>query len=88
MKLRRFGTLLALAVFLLATAAQSAVHRVYPGDGIAPLNFILQTLRDNGTQTVLSLELFNRDYWAQDALTVARTGLEKMRASVAKSQEK
>ena len=63
-------------------------HRVYPGDGIAPLNFILQTLRDNGTQTVLSLELFNRDYWAQDALTVARTGLEKMRASVAKSQEK
>ena len=29
-----------------------------------------------------SLELFNRDYWKQDPQTVARTGLEKMRAIV------
>lgn len=57
--------------------------RVYPGDGVAPLTAILRTLRDNGFSGYLSLELFNRDYWKQDALEVAKTGLEKMRAAVA-----
>jgi 2-keto-myo-inositol isomerase len=57
-------------------------QRVYPGDGIAPLKTILRDLRHIGFRGVLSLELFNRDYWKQDALTVARTGLEKMRAAV------
>jgi len=56
--------------------------RVYPGDGVAPLKAILRGLRDGGFRTTLSLELFNRDYWKDDASTVARTGLEKMRASV------
>lgn len=60
-------------------------HRVYPGDGVAPLDAILRTLQDNGCRCVLSLELFNRDYWKQDAQTVAKTGLEKMRASVHKA---
>ena len=60
-------------------------HRVYPGDGVAPLGQILRTLQDNGCRCVLSLELFNRDYWKQDAQTVAKTGLEKMRASVHKA---
>ncbi len=31
---------------------------------------------------MLSLELFNRQYWSQDPLTVARTGFEKMNALV------
>jgi 2-keto-myo-inositol isomerase len=57
-------------------------QRVYPGEGVAPLKAILHGLRDVGFRGVLSLELFNRDYWKQDALTVARTGLEKMRAVV------
>jgi sugar phosphate isomerase/epimerase len=57
-------------------------HRVYPGDGVAPLARILRDLRAVGFQGVLSLELFNKEYWKQDALTVARTGLEKMRAAV------
>ncbi len=60
-------------------------HRVYPGDGIAPLGTILRTLRDIGFRGMLSLELFNREYWKQDALVVAKTGLEKMRAAVTKS---
>jgi sugar phosphate isomerase/epimerase len=60
-------------------------HRVYPGDGVAPIGMILRTLRDIGFRGMLSLELFNREYWKQDALTVARTGLEKMRAAVQKS---
>lgn len=57
-------------------------HRVYPGDGVAPLTEILRTLRDIGFRGALSLELFNPDYWKQDAELVARTGLEKMRAAV------
>jgi 2-keto-myo-inositol isomerase len=60
-------------------------QRVYPGDGIAPLKTIFRTLRQIGFRGMLSLELFNRDYWKQDALTVARTGLEKMRAAVRSS---
>jgi hypothetical protein len=31
---------------------------------------------------MLSLERFNRDYWRQDALHAARTGLEKMHTMV------
>jgi 2-keto-myo-inositol isomerase len=57
-------------------------HRVYPGEGIAPLNQVIQQLLRNGFQGVLSLELFNRTYWQQDAALVARTGIEKMRAAV------
>jgi sugar phosphate isomerase/epimerase len=57
-------------------------QRIYPGDGVAPLRDILRDLRDIGFRGFLSLELFNRDYWKQDALTVARTGIEKMRALV------
>jgi sugar phosphate isomerase/epimerase len=57
-------------------------QRVYPGDGVAPLKDLVRRLREIGFKGMLSLELFNRDYWKQDALTVARTGLEKMRAVV------
>ena len=60
-------------------------HRVYPGDGVAPLDKIFRTLRDAGYRGVLSLELFNRDYWKQDAFEVAKTGLEKMKAAVARA---
>jgi 2-keto-myo-inositol isomerase len=57
-------------------------HRVYPGDGIAPLGDVLRTLHAIGFRGALSLELFNPEYWKQDAELVARTGLEKMRAAV------
>jgi 2-keto-myo-inositol isomerase len=56
--------------------------RVYPGDGIAPLATILSTLRATGFSGALSLELFNRDYWRDDALEVAKTGLAKMRRTL------
>ena len=56
--------------------------RVYPGDGIAPLAAIFRTLRDVGFPGPVSLELFNPSYWEQDALTVAKTGLEKLKAIV------
>lgn len=57
-------------------------YRVYPGDGVAPLSEILRTLHATGGQKVLSLELFNRKYWAEDPLTVSKTGLARMKASV------
>jgi len=60
-------------------------ERVYPGDGIAPLTQILRDLHDNGSRAVLSLELFNPAYWNQDPLTVAKTGLAKMKAAVNKA---
>lgn len=61
-------------------------YRVYPGDGIAPIAEILRILRTIGASPILSLELFNRDYWKQDALQVAKTGLAKMRAVVEQSK--
>ncbi len=60
-------------------------YRTYPGDGVAPLTDLLQTLRRTGGQKVLSLELFSRTFWSQDPLTVAKTGLAKMQAVVAKT---
>lgn len=63
----------------------SDADRVYPGDGVAPLEQIFRDLRDAGFRGMLSLELFNRTYWKQDPLLVARTGLEKTRAAVRKS---
>jgi len=57
-------------------------QRVFPGDGVAPLGDIFRALRNIGFRGYLSLELFNRDYWQQDALTVAKTGLEKTRTLV------
>jgi len=59
--------------------------RVMPGDGIAPLTQILRDLLDNGSEAVLSLELFSRVYWEKDPLEVARTGLAKMKAAVQKA---
>ena len=56
--------------------------RVYPGDGVGPLHTIVRNLRDNGYRGMLSLELFNREYWKQDAREVAKTGLDKMRGVV------
>ncbi|HQU43187.1 MAG TPA: sugar phosphate isomerase/epimerase [Pirellulales bacterium] len=59
--------------------------RVYPGDGVAPLDQLFRDLRDAGFCGMLSLELFNRGYWEQDPLEVARIGLEKTRAAVQKA---
>ena len=62
-------------------------HRVYPGDGVGPVTEVLQSLIQSGGPKVLSLELFNRDYYKQDTMAVAKTGLEKMKAAVAKAKK-
>lgn len=59
--------------------------RVFPGDGIAPLDKILQNFDRVGARPVLSLELFNQSYWEMPADECAKKGLEKMKAAVAKA---
>lgn len=57
--------------------------RVWPGDGVAPLRDILKAYADNRASLWLSIELFNPGYWMRPAAETARTGLAKMKASVA-----
>jgi len=56
--------------------------RVYPGDGIAPLKSIFQTLKSIGFDGYLSVELFNRTYWKESPLKVAQAAIDKTRAAV------
>ncbi len=60
-------------------------HRVFPGDGVAPLASILRDLAAAGFRGALSLELFNREYWKKEPGWVVKTGLEKTRAVVEKA---
>ncbi len=59
-------------------------HRVFPGDGIAPLGQVLADLRHVGFRGALSLELFNPEHAKMDPAVVAKTGAEKMRRLVEK----
>jgi sugar phosphate isomerase/epimerase len=64
----------------LSSAIIEDKDRIYPGDGAAPLKKTLQILLKNREKPlVLSTELFNAAYYAQDALTVAKTALAKMK---------
>ncbi len=63
----------------------SDADRVYPGDGVAPLKEIFRDLRAIGFQGMLSVELFNRSYWKEDAATVLRTAIGKLRTLVRES---
>ncbi|MEI7729577.1 MAG: sugar phosphate isomerase/epimerase family protein [Verrucomicrobiota bacterium] len=57
--------------------------RIWPGDGVAPLKQLLTNLADNHCDVMLSLELFNQEYYKLPALEAAKTGLSKMKAAVA-----
>lgn len=60
--------------------------RVYPGDGILPLTQIVQDLKKSGFKGCVSLELYNAEYWKQDLLTVAKTGLQKTLTVIQKAK--
>lgn len=64
---------------------QTDSDRVYPGDGAAPYRQIITDLQNAGGKKVLSLELFNKNYWEKDALEVAKTGLTKMKKLVSEA---
>jgi sugar phosphate isomerase/epimerase len=53
--------------------------RIHPGDGIAPVKQILKALSHPGKTLILSEEVFNANYYKQDALLVAKTALAKMK---------
>jgi 2-keto-myo-inositol isomerase len=57
--------------------------RVFPGEGGAPLAEILTAFASSGGPKVLSVEVFNRDYYQQEALSVAKNGLSKMKHAAA-----
>ncbi len=59
--------------------------RVYPGAGAAPIVQILKDLIKDRPQVILSLELFNTEYYKLDAETVLKTGLAKMKELAAKA---
>jgi 2-keto-myo-inositol isomerase len=63
----------------------SDANRIYPGDGVAPYGEIFRSLRDNGFRGVLSLELFNREYYAKGAEENLKAGIDKIRATVKKA---
>ncbi len=54
-------------------------QRVYPGDGVAPLKQISETLKKIGYEGMYSLELFNDEYEKTGAENVLKTGLKKMK---------
>jgi sugar phosphate isomerase/epimerase len=63
------------------SATITDADRVFTGDGVAPLRRILQAIQNPERPVVISLEVFNKSYYAQDALKVAQTGLAKMKAA-------
>lgn len=54
--------------------------RVFPSDGIAPMKEVMNILRHIGYRGMLSLELFNREYWKRDPKAVAVEGYRKMKS--------
>ena len=56
--------------------------RVYPGDGLAPWPQIVTSLKNIGYTGMLSLELFNPNYWEKGSVEVATEGLSKLKACV------
>jgi len=55
-------------------------HRLYPGEGVIPLQDILAATHAIGWDGVLSVELFREEYWQQDPLSVARTAKDRTMA--------
>jgi 2-keto-myo-inositol isomerase len=59
---------------------QRDADRVMVGDGVIDLAGELSVLAGKGYRGAVSLELFQPQLWAQDPLTVLRTGRERMEA--------
>ena len=58
---------------------QGDADRVMPGDGDGPLREIERQAVASGYSGYVSLELFNREWWARDPAETVRVGMEKMR---------
>jgi len=58
---------------------QTDPDRVMLGEGQIDLRGEIAVLREKGYEGTVSLELFNRDLWAQDPREVLKVGIERMR---------
>lgn len=54
-------------------------HRLFPGDGVIPLQELTNRLHKKGYEGIASLELFRPEYWAMDPADAIRIGAEKTR---------
>jgi 2-keto-myo-inositol isomerase len=52
--------------------------RVFPGDGVLPLEAIAATLASKGYRGFYSLELFNEAYWTADPYMIAQEGMRSL----------
>lgn len=57
----------------------SDAHRGCPGNSVAALPELLAMMHSTGFRGVLSLELFNREYWQGPTQVVADAGIAKMK---------
>jgi 2-keto-myo-inositol isomerase len=55
-------------------------HRLYPGEGVIPIDAILRALRHRGFDGTASIEIFRPEYWELDPRLVARTARTKAAA--------
>lgn len=60
-------------------------HRIFPGDGILPLEEALQDIHANGFDGAVTLQLFDRQLWERNLKDVAEEGRDKTVAVVAKA---
>ncbi len=63
----------------LSASAITDADRIYPGDGVAPIRRVLQILKNSERPLIISCEVFNKNYYNQNALVVAKTALSKMK---------
>lgn len=54
-------------------------HRLFPGDGVIPLDLLSAKLKAKGYNKIASLELFRPEYWEMDPADVIRIGAAKTR---------
>lgn len=47
-------------------------HRLYTGLGVIPLSEMLGTIKRNGYEGYLSVEIFRREYWDKDPETISK----------------
>jgi 2-keto-myo-inositol isomerase len=69
-------------------AAIQDADRVFPGDGVCPLEETIAMMLRGGFSGAFSLELFNPEYWKRDALEVAKEGLAKSKSVVQAAQQR
>ncbi|HEX2532891.1 MAG TPA: sugar phosphate isomerase/epimerase family protein, partial [Chitinophagaceae bacterium] len=62
-----------------APATITDADRIFPGEGVAPTRRVLEALRSPERPLILSVEVFNKEYYAQQAGKVAATALARLK---------